>query len=69
MIGASTLATQLEKFRHAPDGITRDARDKLFQMAAASLRVYRGGPHTAGAARFGTGLPQFTAAGGAARVR
>ena len=51
VIGASTLATQLEKFRHAPDGITRDARDKLYQMAAASLRVYRGGPYTLQARR------------------
>jgi len=46
VIGASTLATQLEKFRHSPDGITRDARDKLLQMASASLRVYSGGPYT-----------------------
>ena len=46
VVGASTLATQLEKFRHSPDGITRDARDKLLQMASASLRVYRDGPYT-----------------------
>lgn len=46
VVGASTLATQLEKFRHSPDGITRDARDKLLQMASASLRVYRQGPET-----------------------
>jgi len=44
--GASTLATQLEKFRHSPDGITRTARDKLHQMASASLRVYSQGPYT-----------------------
>lgn len=43
VIGASTLATQLEKFRHSPNGITRDARDKALQMASASLRVYRDG--------------------------
>jgi membrane peptidoglycan carboxypeptidase len=51
VIGASTLATQLEKFRHAPGGITRDARDKIYQMASASLRVYRGGPWTLPARR------------------
>ncbi|MFM7275720.1 MAG: transglycosylase domain-containing protein, partial [Gammaproteobacteria bacterium] len=41
--GASTLATQLEKFRHSPGGITHDGKDKLRQMASATLRVYRGG--------------------------
>lgn len=46
VVGASTLATQLEKFRHSPEGITRDARDKLVQMASASLRVYRQGERT-----------------------
>ncbi len=51
VIGASTLATQLEKFRHAPGGITRDARDKLYQMGAASLRVYSQGPSTLPARR------------------
>ncbi len=51
VIGASTLATQLEKFRHAPGGITRDARDKLYQMGAASLRVYSQGPATLPARR------------------
>ena len=43
VIGASTLATQLEKFRHSPDGITRDSHDKLVQMVSATLRVYRDG--------------------------
>ena len=51
VIGASTLATQLEKFRHSPDGITHDARDKLYQMASASLRVYSQGPDTLPARR------------------
>ncbi|MBK6583822.1 MAG: transglycosylase domain-containing protein [Gammaproteobacteria bacterium] len=51
VIGASTLATQLEKFRHAPDGITREPRDKLYQMAAASLRVYSQGRYTLAARR------------------
>lgn len=44
--GASTLATQIEKFRHSPDGLTRHPRDKLVQMASASLRAYRDGPLT-----------------------
>ena len=44
--GASTLATQLEKFRHSPDGRTRSAREKLLQMEAASLRSYLGGQNT-----------------------
>jgi membrane peptidoglycan carboxypeptidase len=41
--GASTLATQLEKFRHSPGGITQDSHDKLVQMISATLRVYRDG--------------------------
>ncbi len=45
-IGASTLATQLEKLRHSPGGITHDAGDKLRQMLSATLRVYRSGPVT-----------------------
>lgn len=43
VFGASTLATQLEKFRHSPDGITHDSHDKLVQMVSATLRVYRDG--------------------------
>jgi membrane peptidoglycan carboxypeptidase len=44
--GASTLATQIEKFRHYPDGITRGIEDKLRQMVAASARTYLDGPLT-----------------------
>ena len=44
--GASTLATQIEKYRHSPDGLTRDAADKLRQMASASLRAYLDGEDT-----------------------
>lgn len=44
--GASTLATQIEKFRHSPGGQTSTPRDKLTQMASASLRAYRDGPET-----------------------
>lgn len=44
--GGSTLATQIEKYRHSPDGITLTAMDKLRQMASASLRAYLDGPDT-----------------------
>jgi hypothetical protein len=44
--GASTLATQLEKFRHSPQGLTLSPQDKLRQMLTASLRAYRQGPNT-----------------------
>lgn len=44
--GGSTLATQLEKFRHAPGGRTRSPGDKLRQMMSASLRAYAGGVDT-----------------------
>ena len=44
--GGSTLATQIEKFRHSPGGRTRGAGDKLRQMVSASLRAYQGGEET-----------------------
>ncbi len=44
--GASTLATQLEKLRHAPGGITRTPGDKARQMASATLRSYLEGTRT-----------------------
>ena len=44
--GGSTLATQLEKARHSPDGLTRSAGDKIRQMLSASLRAYRDGEET-----------------------
>ncbi|MFU2489026.1 transglycosylase domain-containing protein [Thauera sp. WH-1] len=44
--GGSTLATQIEKYRHSPDGITHDAREKLRQMVSASVRAYREGEQT-----------------------
>lgn len=44
--GASTLATQLEKFRHAPDGRTESPVDKLHQMGSAAFRAYLDGPET-----------------------
>ncbi|MGE4063468.1 MAG: transglycosylase domain-containing protein [Rhodospirillaceae bacterium] len=44
--GASTLATQIEKFRHSPGGRTASADEKLKQMLSASMRAYLDGPDT-----------------------
>lgn len=44
--GASTLATQIEKYRHSPEGRTADPKDKLQQMASASVRAYMDGRDT-----------------------
>jgi len=44
--GGSTLATQIEKFRHSPNGRTPSIREKLRQMVTASARAYRDGPNT-----------------------
>ncbi|MGH7805607.1 MAG: transglycosylase domain-containing protein, partial [Candidatus Binatia bacterium] len=41
--GGSTLATQLEKYRHSPEGRTESPFDKLRQVAGASLKAYRDG--------------------------
>ncbi|WP_089719914.1 transglycosylase domain-containing protein [Candidatus Entotheonella palauensis] len=49
--GGSTLATQLEKFRHSPGGRTDTAMEKLRQMLTASLRAYRHGKNTLPAQR------------------
>ncbi|MBI4521186.1 MAG: transglycosylase domain-containing protein [Gemmatimonadetes bacterium] len=49
--GASTLATQIEKFRHSPEGRTSAPDQKLRQMASASLRSYLDGPGTLGRQR------------------
>jgi membrane peptidoglycan carboxypeptidase len=46
MEGGSTLATQLEKYRHSPQGRTQSSLEKIGQMTAASLKVYRDGPDT-----------------------
>ena len=45
-VGGSTLATQLEKYRHSPNGLTVSAKEKLRQMISASVRAYQDGPHT-----------------------
>jgi membrane peptidoglycan carboxypeptidase len=44
--GGSTLATQIEKYRHSPEGRTSSLSDKLRQMASATLRAYQGGEDT-----------------------
>jgi membrane peptidoglycan carboxypeptidase len=44
--GGSTLATQLEKYRHSPDGLTQSGSEKLRQMISASVRAYQPGPGT-----------------------
>jgi membrane peptidoglycan carboxypeptidase len=49
--GGSTLATQIEKYRHAPSGRTEDVTAKLRQMVSASLRAYRTGPDTSAVRR------------------
>lgn len=44
--GASTLITQIEKYRHSPEGRTNSAQEKLLQMKAASVRAYMNGENT-----------------------
>ncbi len=44
--GGSTLATQIEKYRHSPDGLTLTVHDKWQQMASASVRAYLDGMDT-----------------------
>lgn len=44
--GGSTLATQIEKFRHSPEGRTKTPGDKLKQMASATARAYLLGTDT-----------------------
>lgn len=49
--GGSTLATQMEKFRHSLDGRTRSMLDKKHQVLSASLRSYQEGVQTLPARR------------------
>jgi membrane peptidoglycan carboxypeptidase len=44
--GGSTLATQIEKYRHSPEGRTSSMKDKLQQMVSATLRAYQQGEDT-----------------------
>lgn len=49
--GGSTLAVQLEKYRHSEEGQTSSGVAKLQQIFAASLRAYQNGPDTREARR------------------
>jgi membrane peptidoglycan carboxypeptidase len=44
--GGSTLAVQLEKFRHSPHGRTESPVEKFRQVMGASLKAYRAGANT-----------------------
>src|ERR1051325_9602014 len=44
--GGSTLAVQLEKFRHSPNGRTDTPAEKFRQVVGASLKAYRAGKNT-----------------------
>lgn len=44
--GGSTLATQIEKFRHSPHGLTGGVGEKLRQMLTATARAYADGRDT-----------------------
>jgi membrane peptidoglycan carboxypeptidase len=44
--GGSTLAVQLEKFRHSPNGRTDTPMEKLRQIIGASLKAYQAGANT-----------------------
>ncbi|MCK6554254.1 transglycosylase domain-containing protein [Candidatus Binatia bacterium] len=46
MQGGSTLATQLEKYRHSPRGRTDSLTEKLRQVSGATLKAYRDGEDT-----------------------
>src|SRR5882757_4653764 len=47
--GASTLATQIEKYRHSPAGRTESVGEKMRQVATATARAYLDGPETTSA--------------------
>lgn len=49
--GGSTLATQIEKYRHSPHGMTLSPTDKVQQIASASVRAYLDGEETMPARR------------------
>lgn len=46
--GGSTLATQIEKFRHSPMGLTQSFEDKAIQIISGTIRAYQHGPNTQG---------------------
>jgi membrane peptidoglycan carboxypeptidase len=49
--GASTLATQIEKYRHSPDGRTESVTEKMRQIVTATARAYLDGFETITAQR------------------
>jgi membrane peptidoglycan carboxypeptidase len=49
--GASTLATQIEKYRHSPDGRTENVTEKMRQIVTATARAYLDGFETMTAQR------------------
>jgi len=49
--GGSTLAVQIEKYRHSPGGMTATLSEKLRQITAATLRSYLDGPDSTAARR------------------
>jgi len=49
--GGSTLATQMEKYRHSPSGRTSSVKDKFRQVVSASCRSYLDGVETTEARR------------------
>ncbi|MEO8121146.1 MAG: transglycosylase domain-containing protein, partial [Rhodoferax sp.] len=49
--GGSTLATQIEKYRHSSEGRTSSIAEKLQQMVSAALRAYQQGEDTSAARR------------------
>ncbi len=51
VVGGSTMATQLEKYRHSPEGRTSEGTEKIRQMVSASLRAYLDGKDTMNARR------------------
>ncbi len=61
--GGSTLATQLEKFRHSPGGQSSSILEKAKQVTAASLRIYHDDVRTQGRSKtFDHGLYEFVPA-------
>jgi membrane peptidoglycan carboxypeptidase len=51
VMGGSTLATQIEKYRHSPEGRTTTTLEKARQIASASIRSYLNGRETIDARR------------------
>lgn len=49
--GGSTIATQLQKYRHSREGRTHGIRDKLLQISSASMRSYLFGRDTSNSRR------------------